>query len=287
MRVFPHLFGRWLRHSFLFLWVTSGIAAETDSSALRTPAVGESGRVSVAAAANLSFVLDALRERFSQAHPGIAVTTTFGSSGSLFAQLRRGAPHDVFLAADMEFPSRLAAEGAADPATLFSYARGRLVLWTLREDLVVSNGLAVLKPESVRRIAIANPDTAPYGKSAKAALEHQGLWEGLRERLVQAENIGQAAQFVEGRHADAGLVALSLVRAPKLRTVGRWWLVPEDWHAPLEQGAILTRSGSTNTAAATFLEFLRSPDARAVLSEFGFPIRSDIAMPKPAGPSGK
>lgn len=268
------------------LWIGTGRLSGAEAAApTNPPSVLVEGRVTVAAAANLSFVLDALHRRFTNAHPGCSVTTTFGATGSLFAQLRRGAPYDVFLAADMDFPSRLAAEGMADASTLFAYARGRLVLWSLQDDLVVSNGLEVLRPERVRRIAIANPDTAPYGRAAKAALERRGLWEPLRDRVVQAENIGQAAQFVEGRHADAGLVALSLVRAPKLRSVGRWWLVPEDWHEPLDQGAILTREGTRNPAAVAYLRFLRGAEARKVLQEFGFPERPAVAAAGPdSGP---
>lgn len=233
------------------------------------PAAGKS-RVAVAAASDLVFCLDALNEKFKTVHTNADIKVSIGASGNFFAQIQRGAPFDVFLSADLSFPEKLVQAGAADGASLFTYAHGHLVLWTTRTNLMVTNGLTELLRSDVRRIAIANPDTAPYGRAAKAALEHAKLWEAVKPKLVIGENIAQTAQFVEQGAADAGIVALSLVSAPKLAKVGRWWAVPPELHPPVIQGAVLTKAGSTNAVARAFLDFLRSPDARDIFHRFGF-----------------
>lgn len=247
------------------------------SDGQRKKPVPLTGTVSLAAAANLAFVLDELNRQFTNANPGVAVTTVLGASGNLFAQLQRGAPFDAFLAADLDFPKRLAESGAAVPESLFTYARGRLVLWTTRTNLTVTNGLTELRRPEVRRVALANPDTAPYGLAAKTALERQSLWSDVQPKVVIGENIGQTAQFIESGSVDAGLVALSLVAAPRLRDVGRWWLVPAELHAPLAQVAVLTRAGAANQAAKAYLKFLRSDLARVVWGRFGYEPPPDSA----------
>lgn len=230
--------------------------------------------VAIAAASDLTFCLDELKTEFRKEHRVVTLTVATGSSGNFFAQIQRGAPFDVFLSADMSYPRDLVRAGHADGARLIHYAIGRLVLWTVRTNLAISNGLAVLTNVSVRKIAIANPAHAPYGRAAKAALEKAGLWAGLEPRIVIGENIAQTAQFVETRNVDAGIVALSLVSAPRLKNVGSWWLIPEDMHPRLEQGAVLTRRGETNKAARAYLEFLRSEKARAVFDRYGFRLPS-------------
>ncbi|MEI9960048.1 MAG: molybdate ABC transporter substrate-binding protein [Limisphaerales bacterium] len=193
-----------------------------------------------------------------------------GSSGNFFAQIQRGAPFDVFLSADASYPQKLIESKTADAASLTPYAVGRLVLWTMNTNLLVTDGLNVLTNVSVRKIAIASPEHAPYGRAAKAALESVKLWEPLQPKIVLGENIAQTAQFVQTGNADAGLIALSLVSAPKLKNVGRWWLVPETLHPRLEQAAVLTMQGAENPDARAYLEFLRSPAARKVFDQFGF-----------------
>ena len=176
----------------------------------------------------------------------------------------------VFLSADLRYPRALITAGLADPGSLTPYAVGRIVLWTMRRDLDLSEGLAVARMDGVKRFAIANPDHAPYGRAAREALEHAGLWQAVRPRLVFGENISQTAQFVESGNADAGVVALSLVLSPRLAGVGRFVEIPAEHHQPLEQGAVLTVRGTKNEAARRFLLFLKSKEARAIFDRFGF-----------------
>ncbi len=244
-------------------------ALSWSAAAVDTPP-SATGTITVAAAADLIFALDELNAKFQAIHPGTAVKVTTGASGNLFAQIRQGAPFDVFLSADMNFPRELVKTGAADERSLASYAIGHLVLWTTKTNLPVRQGLAVLTNATIGRIALANPATAPYGRAARAALTNAGLWEAVQPKLVLGDNIAQTAQFVQTGNADVGLVSLSLVSAPKLAGVGVWWPVPEDAYPRLEQGVILTARGATNDLARAYLTFLGSDTARVVLDRFGF-----------------
>lgn len=226
--------------------------------------------VTIAAASDLVFCLDDLSHGYTNAHPGVTVKTSTGSSGNLFAQIKNGAPFDLFLSADLDYPTELIKSGAADESNLFQYAVGRLALWTLRTNLFLTNGLLVLRDPSVKRIAIANPAHAPYGRAARAALQHAGMWDAVQPRLVLGENISQAAQFVQTGNADAGIIALSLTLSPNVKGVGRWIEVPPGTYPPLEQGALLTRRGKDNAAARDFLKFLQSAKAREIFDRNGF-----------------
>lgn len=233
-------------------------------------AAGAAPRVDIAAASDLVFCLEELNRAYARAQPEVALRVATGSSGNFFAQIRNGAPFDVFFSADMDYPRKLAEAGAADAASLRPYAIGHLVLWTTRKDLDLTPGLAALAGDAVRKLAIANPAHAPYGRAAKAALENAKLWTAVQPKLVLGDNIAQTAQFVQTGHIDAGIVALSLVRAPTLAGVGRHVDVPENLHPPLLQGVILTTRGAKNPAARTYLEFLATPDAREIFDRFGF-----------------
>lgn len=226
--------------------------------------------LSLAAASDLVYCLEELNAAFARAHPDIAIKTSTGSSGNFYAQIKNGAPFDLFLSADLSYPRELIKAGLADGASLTPYAVGRIVVWTVTDGVDISKGLAALAGPGIRKVAIANPDHAPYGRAAKAALESAKLWDAVRSRIVQGENISQAAQFVETGNADAGIIALSLVLSPKLEKKGRWAMVPEELHPPLEQGAVLTAKGADNPAAWIYLEFLRSPAAREIFDRFGF-----------------
>jgi molybdate transport system substrate-binding protein len=226
--------------------------------------------VSVAAASDLIFCLDALQAEFSRAEPNVTLKTSTGSSGNFYAQIRHGAPYDVFLSADLRYPRELIAAGAAEASSLTLYAIGRIVIWSLRPELDLSDLGKLVRDVRVQRFAIANPAHAPYGRAAMEALEHVGAWNDARPKLVLGENIAQAAQFVQTGNAETGIVALSLVLAPKLANAGRWVEIPIGYHAPLEQGVVLTRSGAANPAAGRYLEFLRSPAARAIFERYGF-----------------
>ncbi len=227
--------------------------------------------LTIAAAADLTYCLQDLNTAFRQAHPEAVLKVSTGSSGNFFAEIKNGAPFDIFLSADMNYPRELVKAGLAEETNLVQYAVGRIVLWTKSEKVDVSRGLTVLRDaQAIKKIAIANPEHAPYGRAAKSALEHEKLWQEVQSRIVIGENIAQAAQFVETGNADAGIIALSLVMSPKLEKVGRYFEIPTDSYPPLEQGAVVTKIGAAKPLAKAYLEFLRSPDARKIFDRYGF-----------------
>jgi molybdate transport system substrate-binding protein len=226
--------------------------------------------ISIAAAADLVFCLDALDVEFKKAHPDADLKVSSGSSGNFFAQIQNGAPFDVFLSADMKYPRDLVSAGLADAGTLTPYALGRIVLWTTNPHVDLAAGLNIVRDGSIKKFAIANPDHAPYGRAAKEALEHEKLWDAVQSKLVVGENIAQTAQFVQTGNADAGIVALSLVLAPATKGMGKYVEIPDSFHTPLEQGLVITHHGMGNPLAAEYLEFLRSGAARAIFDEYGF-----------------
>ena len=232
--------------------------------------VAAADKLSIAVASNLIYALDALTAEFRRTEPATEVTVVTGASGSLVAQIEHGAPFDVFLSADLEYPEKLVASGRAVPRSLTTFAVGRLVLWSTRPSIDVSSLPALVRNPQVRRIAVANVTTAPYGKAAREALLKLGLWSEAGPKLVVGENITQTAQFVETGNADAGFVALSLVLSPRLKDKGRWQEIDAALHSPLEQGAVITKRGGSNPAAARFLLFLRSSAARSVFERFGY-----------------
>jgi molybdate transport system substrate-binding protein len=224
----------------------------------------------VAAASDLQFAMPELAQKFEQ-QTGAKVTLTFGSSGNFTNQIRNGAPFDVFFSADLNYPRQLAADGLADPKTLYHYADGKIVLWTLNTSkLKVRNGLSLLLLPDVHRIAIANPEHAPYGKAAVAALKHEKLYEEVQKKFVLGENISQTAQFVESGSADVGILALSLALSPALREQGKYAAIPSADYPAIEQGAVVLSSSSHKQLAARFLDFLRTPESQALLARYGF-----------------
>lgn len=242
-------------------------------AALASPAgATESAAVAIAGAANLVHVIEALRTDFARATPGARVTVTVGASGSLFAQIRHGAPFDVFLSADLDYPRQLVAAGLGDAASARTFATGVLAVWTIREDLELDDLPAALRSPLVRKVALAQPRTAPYGRAAERLLERFGPSPEPPGRRVLGENVAQAAQFVETGTADLGFVALALLRAPGYRPKGRWRILTPAEHAPvtLEHGAVLTRRGAANPAARAFLDYLVSPGAKRILKEHGY-----------------
>lgn len=228
------------------------------------------GTLLVAAASDLVYCIDELGAAFSKEVPGAEVKVSTGASGNFFAQIKRGAPFDVFMSADMDYPRKLAGEGAADLGSLAPYAVGRLAVWTLDARFDPRQGMKMFADPRLVRVAIANPDVAPYGRAARAALVRHGVWEPVQRKLVIGENIAQAAQFVQTGNAQIGIVSLATVLSPRLRGVGRYYLVPEEGIAPIEQGAIVTRRGQDNPLAARFVRFLQSEPARAILVRSGF-----------------
>jgi molybdate transport system substrate-binding protein len=252
------------------LFLTAIIAFPLAGCASRPePARGE---VRVAAAADLKFALEDVAREFEKTHPDIRVSLTFGASGNFFAQLSQRAPFDLFLSADMDFPRRLIDEGLADKSSAFVYAVGHLVLWVRNDsplDLDKQGVEAVLDP-AVKKLAIANPRHAPYGRAAEAALKKLGLYEKIKDRLVLGENIAQTAQFIESGAADAGLIALSLALSPAYHEKGRYREIPADAFPRLEQGGCIMTWAVDRGAADALRTFLTGPAGKAVLKRYGF-----------------
>lgn len=231
------------------------------------------GVVHVAVAANFVAAHERLAAIFT-AGTGHDVVTSAGSSGQLYAQIRNGAPYDVFLSADAERPRRLEDEGAGKAGVRFTYAIGRLVLYGPSLDSVRAFGVDLRDPRH-RRVAMANPKTAPYGAAAEQVLARLGLARDVADRLVRGETVTQAYQFVRSGAAELAFVAFSQVVGEPERT---YWLVPADYHDTIVQDAVLLESGGRNPAALAFVEFLRGEVARGVIESFGYDVPSDRAQ---------
>ena len=227
-------------------------------------------RVAVAAAADLKWALEEVRKDFAQDHPGIQVEVTFGSSGQFYAQLTQKAPFDLFLSADLDYARKLQEAGLG--SGLFTYAVGRLALIVPAQASLDLDrlGLQVLLDPAVKHVAMANPLHAPYGRAAQAALAAAGLTARIQPKLVLGENVSQAAQFVHTRAAEAGLVALSLAKAPELARQCRTWLVPASLHPSLDQGGLVLAWARDREATEAFRAFLAGPRGLAILARYGF-----------------
>jgi len=225
----------------------------------------------VAAAADLNPALHDIAQQFEK-KSGIRTKLSFGASGALTQQIENGAPFDLFFSADMDYPKRLIADGQADAASLYQYSLGKLVLWVPSKSPLdlEHQGMAVLLDGSVKKIAIANPEHAPYGRAAVAALKHAGLYDRLSDRFVMGENVSQAAQFAESGNAQAGFVALAHALSPAVKSLGKFWVVPADYYPPLEQGVVILSRSQHKKEAADFLQYLKTKDASDVLRKYGF-----------------
>jgi len=226
--------------------------------------------IAVAAASDLRFALDEIVLAFEKANPGVDVRVSYGASGSFFSQIANGAPFDLFFSADVDYVKKLGDQGLTLPDSTFVYGIGRIVLWTSHSKLDVSRGLAALLDPAVRKIAIANPRHAPYGRAAEAALRSAGIYDAVQPKLVFGENVAQTAQFVETGAADAGIIAHALAQAPTLQKEGRFFLIPSDLHPRLEQGAAILQRSAEPAAAEAFRGFVLGAEARAILDRFGF-----------------
>ena len=225
--------------------------------------------LTVAVAANVKFVFDELRTEFKKS-TGIDANGVFASSGKINAQIKSGAPYDVFMSADMEFPQALYKDGlAVTPPTV--YAQGVLVLWTL-QPLDMSRGMEILKNPSVKKVAIANPKLAPYGLEAMRALDYFKLREAVEPKLIYGESIGQVNQYIDTQAVEIGFTAKSVVLAPQMLGHGKWIEVPKESYQPIAQGIVMLKHGNeTNAAAAKkFMEFMASAKARGILEKFGY-----------------
>lgn len=227
--------------------------------------------VRIAAASDLKFALEDVKTEYTKAHPNVDVQLTFGSSGNFYQQIRNGAPFDLFLSADLSFPRKLADEGLAAKEDLFPYAVGRLVVWAPNESPIdPTKGLAALRDPKAEKIAIANPEHAPYGRAAVAAMKTAGVYEAVQDRLVFGENIAQTAQLVSTGSAQVGVIALSLAVAPELAQVGRYAEVPLDTFPRLDQGGVALAKAQDPQAARAVKDFLTGPQGLEILKRYGF-----------------
>jgi molybdate transport system substrate-binding protein len=237
---------------------------------LFTAKTAKAQEIRVAAAADLKFAMQDLAAQFEK-KTGTKVDVTYGSSGNFFSQLKDGAPFDLFFSADIDYARKLETAGIGEPGTLYTYAVGRIVIWMPpdpKTDLMHEGWQALLNA-NVQKIAIANPEHAPYGRAAVAALQNAGIYDRVKEKLVYGENISQAAQFVQSGNAQAGIVAMSLAVSPAMKD-GQTWEIPANLHAPIEQAAIVLKNAKNKKNAHAFLQFTMSTDARETFVKFGF-----------------
>ena len=230
--------------------------------------LGFAGELKLAVAANVLKPAQQIVADFERVS-GHKVVLSSGATGKFYAQIRHGAPFEVLLAADTETPQKLEAEGLAVAGSRFTYARGRLALWSAQPG-AVDGEAAVLRTGVPKTLAIANPRLAPYGRAAQQTLERMGVLARWQGHLVQGENIAQTHQFVASGNAALGLVALSQVMVDSAWLSGSGWVVPERWHDPIEQEAVLLKAGASNPVAAAFLVYLKSAPATSVLRRYGY-----------------
>jgi molybdate transport system substrate-binding protein len=226
--------------------------------------------VLVAVASNFTGAIKAVAERFEQ-DTGHEVVLSFGSTGKHYAQIRHGAPYHAFFAADVKRPQMLDDEGRIVPGSRFTYAFGKLVLWSPDAELVDAGG-GILAQGDFQRLAIANPRLAPYGAAAQQVLEARGLWDALQPRVVRGENIGQAYQYVKSGAAQLGFVAYSQVRTPDSDPSGSAWVVPEELYTPIEQQAVLLKD---TPAARAFMDYVRSKEAAGIIEGYGYGVAGE------------
>ncbi len=247
------------RPAFLILLLLAGVQstlAQNDST------------LRIAAAADLQPVLPALIDQFDK-QKNKKVEASYASSATLATQILNGGPFSLFLSADLSFPQKVVEAGLADSAAPVPYARGTLVLWARNDSPVQPLSIDSLRSPSLRTIAVANAEHAPYGRAAKAALEKMGLMETLKGKLVVAENIAQTAQYADSGNADAGLISLTSALTPRLSSSGKYIEIPEDDYPPILQGAVVIKHGADSATAHQFLDFLLSPPIRKQLAERG------------------
>ncbi len=234
---------------------------------LSVPAIAET--LTVAVAPNVKYAFDDLQAEFKK-ETGIDISPVFSSSGKITAQVRHGAPFDVFMSADMGYPETLYKDGyAAEPPRIYAY--GSLVLWTMK-DLDMGKGVELLKDSTVEKVAIANPKVAPYGKEAIKVLKYYKLYETVEPKLVYGEDVSQTSLYIASRAADIGLTAKSVVVSPEMKGKGKWIEIKKDSYDPIAQGVVILKHGrETNAVAAQrFHDFLFSPKARAIFERYGY-----------------
>jgi len=231
--------------------------------------------ITVAAAADLQFAMQDIAEQF-QKETGKNVKLIFGSSGSFFQQIQNGAPFDVFFSADLNYPKKLEAARLTEPGSYYQYANGRIVIWVLKDSVLdVSSGLKSLLNPNIKKIAVANPQHAPYGQAAVAAMQKEGIYDKVKDKFVLGENISQTASFVVSGSADVGIVALSLALSPIMKDKGRYVEIPTDEYPPIQQAGVVLSSSKNKQVAKQFLSFIRTTAAADTLRRYGFEVQSE------------
>jgi len=229
----------------------------------------QAGEALVAVASNFAEVLGKLKTGF-EANSNHKISINIGSSGAIYAQIINGAPFDIFLSADQARPKLLEDQGKIVRSSRFTYAIGKLTLWSANADLIGEDGVATLKSGKFSTLAMANPAIAPYGRAAREVLESLGLWEKLSAKIVRGQNIGQTFSFVATTNAPLGFVALSYVMSERNKIAGSRWAVPVDLYGPIRQDGVLIARADKNPAAIAFMEYLKSEKAKALISSFGY-----------------
>jgi molybdate transport system substrate-binding protein len=228
--------------------------------------------ITVAAAADLQFAMQDVAARF-QKETGKTVNVTYGSSGNFFQQIQNGAPFDMFFSANLDYPKKLEAAGLIEPGSFYPYANGKIVIWVKDESrLDLKSGMQVLLDPSVKKIAVANPQHAPYGQAAVAAMQKANIYEKVKDRFVLGENISQTASFVVSGAADVGIVALSLALSPNMKDKGRYAEVPGTEYPPIAQACVILKSSRNKETAGQFLSYFKSDAVGDVLRTYGFDV---------------
>ena len=244
-----------------------------------SPLAADAESLTVAAAADLTFAFRDVAAQFQQQSTD-QLRISFGSSGNFFSQIKNGAPYDVFFSADVLYPQKLATAGLIEPGTIYEYAAGKIVIWVpAASKLELSRGLNVLLDPGVHKIAIANPEHAPYGRAAVAALQHDAIYDKVKGKVVLGEDISQTAQFVQSGNADVGILALSLALAPPMTERGRFVIIPPNTYPPIIQAACVIGATKHLELAKRFLEFMKQPATVATMEKYGFVLPTTVAHP--------
>ena len=228
--------------------------------------------VTVAAAADLQFAMQDITAAF-QKETGKEVKLIYGSSGNFFQQLQNGAPFDMFFSADLDYPRKLQAAGLTEPGSYYEYAKGKIVIWVPNDSkLDLKAGLKALLNNSIGKIAVANPQHAPYGQATVAAMENEGIYDQVKNKLVLGENISQTASFVVSGSADVGIVALSLALSPNMKDKGHYVAIPATDYPPIEQACVILASSKNKETAKQFLSYIKTSAVAATLKRYGFDV---------------
>jgi molybdate transport system substrate-binding protein len=228
--------------------------------------------ITVAAAADLQFAMQEVAARF-QKETGKTVKVIYGSSGNFFQQIQNGAPFDMFFSANLDYPKKLEAAGLIEPGSFYPYAKGKIVIWVGNDSkLDLNSGMKVLLDPSVKKIAVANPEHAPYGQAAVAAMRKENIYDKVKDKFVLGENISQTASFVVSGSADVGIVALSLALSPNMKDKGHYAEIPAEEYPPIEQACVIVKSSKNKETARQFLAFIKTAAIADVLRRYGFDV---------------